>query len=405
VRPQSDEGVELNAEFAVEAEDPYLSLVLESAGGRGRDGGPARNHEYVDALRLLLSRLRDRRAVLVNAVLASQRVADLPEDDRMLVREPVQMVDVVNIEDLRFKITTPQGHIGIAEGAKEGNNRKRIRLRLTVPGYNTHDPARLAEDLATGAIALWTDARGLLESLRNTEIRTFTGKPNVVLGLDGDYVHVITERSPDSQPVPVSEVQNGLDLLLRDRSVPINTDVLRYRSAFVGAVLATLQGAAFAEDPTRVTLDPPTRTDIAADKHFGTLDSKAQVKVRREQTYLRKLLADNRSSAPCALCGHVYPIEFLVAAHIKKRALCTEDERRDLRNIAMLACAFGCDRLYESGWITVDDTGQVITTGRQIDPGLLADRLGELQTRRCTAHTPASEPYFSWHRAAIFATG
>jgi hypothetical protein len=71
----------------------------------------------------------------------------------------------------------------------------------------------------------------------------------------------------------------------------------------------------------------------------------------------------------------------------------------------MLACSFGCDRLYESGWITVDDAGQVITTGRQLDPGLLADRIGELQTRRCTAHTPASEPYFAWHRVEIFATG
>ena len=33
---------------------------------------------------------------------------------------------------------------------------------------------------------------------------------------------------------------------------------------------------------------------------------------------------------------------FLVAAHVKKRFLCSDDERRDLRHVAVLACTFGC---------------------------------------------------------------
>ncbi len=78
-------------------------------------------------------------------------------------------------------------------------------------------------------------------------------------------------------------------------------------------------------------------------------DSTASVKVRREQARLRALLAGGRAHAACALCGHVYPMEFLVAAHIKKRSLSSDDEHRDLQHVAMLACTFGCDSLYESG--------------------------------------------------------
>ena len=39
--------------------------------------------------------------------------------------------------------------------------------------------------------------------------------------------------------------------------------------------------------------------------------------------------------AHCAICGDLYPVRFLVAAHIKPRSVCTETERRDLTNVAM----------------------------------------------------------------------
>ena len=68
------------------------------------------------------------------------------------------------------------------------------------------------------------------------------------------------------------------------------------------------------------------------------------------------MLAGDRELADCALCGHQYPLRFLVAAHIKKRSICTDAERRDLRNVAMLVCTFGCDALYEAGWIPRNPT-------------------------------------------------
>ncbi|WP_020673289.1 hypothetical protein [Amycolatopsis nigrescens] len=150
-------------------------------------------------------------------------------------------------------------------------------------------------------------------------------------------------------------------------------------------------------------LHESTGDQVAENRHFGELDTIAKVKVRTEQAKLRKLLAGGAEVAECALCGDRYPLRFLVAAHIKKRAVCTDEERRQLHHIAMLACSFGCDALYESGWITVDQHGNLQVPARDSLPeGNLRDRLSHLRGRGCTAHSAASEPYFAWHRTTMF---
>lgn len=247
-------------------------------------------------------------------------------------------------------------------------------------------------------------ARQLLRSLAGLEIITLTGKPNTVLAVNNDYALVATGRSPDGQRVEISDVQKGLDLLTQHGSVRVHPDTLGHRSSFVGAVLATLPGALFTANPPGVTLRPQTTARIAHDPNFGTLDRVSQVKIRTEQAQLRSLLAGNRTSANCALCGHTYPMEFLVAAHIKKRSECTDEERRDLHHVAMLSCTFGCDALYESGWITVDYHGHIQATPPTTDTpeGTFRQRLLQLHGQPCRAHTPASEPYFAWHRNWVF---
>ncbi|MCE6993299.1 hypothetical protein LZG04_00530 [Saccharothrix sp. S26] len=226
-----------------------------------------------------------------------------------------------------------------------------------------------------------------------------SGKSNTILAVRGDNVIVSTERSPQGEPVPVSAVQKGLNLLATQGSVRVTPGKLGYRSSFVGAVLAVLPGARFTGRPTVVVLDEPPTTD----HHNGRVDSTAQVKIRLEQGRLRSLLVGGRTSARCALCGDLFPPDFLVAAHIKKRAACSDDERRDLDNVAMLACTFGCDALYESGWITVDDNGYVRTRPPdEVPQGGMRDRLSHLRGRPCTAYTPSSAPYFEWHRRTIF---
>lgn len=391
----------------MEADEPYLSLVLESAGGRAPGNGRPRNDQYVPALTLLLRRLGDRRADLVSALLASARVSAVPESERTLLQGPLNLVGVTDFEQLRLDITTAQGRITLPAGAsKEGNNRRRLQLRLDVPGYGPGDADKLAADLAaapTWEPQAWPTASDLLRSLIGEDIRTVTGMPNMVLAIDGDRALVRTNRSPEGQPVEVGEVQKGLEKFRMQGSVRVTVDELGHGSAFVGAVLATLPGAQFTNNPAAVTLGASASTRASSDPAFAVLDTFASVKIRKEQAQLRNLLAGNRKLASCALCGHEYPMGFLVAAHVKKRSICTDDERRDLRHVAMLACTFGCDALYEAGWITVGQDGHVQTVPLDGVPGgRIREHLQYLAGRRCAAHSRASESYFAWHRTTIF---
>jgi hypothetical protein len=186
VRARDDDGVELNAEFTVEADEPYLSLVLESAGGRAADSERPRNDQYVPALTLLLRRLGGRGAVLVSALVASARVSAVPESERTLLQGPRDLASMTDFEQLRLDITTAQGRIGLPAGAsKEGNNRKRLQPRLDVPGYGPGDAGKLAADLAEAPIRelqAWPTASDLLRSLIGEEIRTCGCRKPMPLG-------------------------------------------------------------------------------------------------------------------------------------------------------------------------------------------------------------------------------
>lgn len=106
------------------------------------------------------------------------------------------------------------------------------------------------------------DARAHLESLVAQEIRTLTGRPNRILGFRGSDVIVATSRSPQGQPVPIAWVQDAIDMLLERGELVIDVDTVRYRSAFIGAVLSRLPGTTTALAPRRVIL----RRTLAAER-------------------------------------------------------------------------------------------------------------------------------------------
>ena len=89
-----------------------------------------------------------------------------------------------------------------------------------------------------------TDARSLLLSLEGRQLTTVTGRENRVLRLEGGDVIVWTTRSPAGQPVPIAWVEDALDRLERDGEIEISVGSVRYRSAFIGAVLLALPGVA-----------------------------------------------------------------------------------------------------------------------------------------------------------------
>jgi hypothetical protein len=157
-------------------------------------------------------------------------------------------------------------------------------------------------------------------------------------------------------------------------------------------------------DPATAAIEPAdTAQEEAAVAAFdGELERTAQRAQRGEQTALKKRLLQG-STGQCALCGRTLPGTFLIAAHIKKRAMCSDDEKRDLANIAMLACTFGCDAVYEHGYVTVATGGSI-----QVSP--LAAGIPEVATyiqeklvgRSVSWWTPSRESYYQWHRTHTF---
>jgi hypothetical protein len=88
------------------------------------------------------------------------------------------------------------------------------------------------------------DARSHVQSLVGKEIRTLTsGRPNRILRIEDDDVIVATARSPRGSRVPIQWLLDAVDLLESTGDVSVDVETLRYRSAFIGAFLATLPGA------------------------------------------------------------------------------------------------------------------------------------------------------------------
>lgn len=154
--------------------------------------------------------------------------------------------------------------------------------------------------------------------------------------------------------------------------------------------------------PTPPRVRPARRDPAAAERALTALeeiDASRTAKVRAEQGLLRDYLLDGETG-DCALCGRTFPIQFLVVAHIKKRSECTEEEKRDFDNVVMPNCTFGCDELFERGYIGVDADGQIVVSDQAPEPGPVHNYIGQwFQDRRCefwVAH-PGSHAYFA-HR-------
>lgn len=126
----------------------------------------------------------------------------------------------------------------------------------------------------------------------------------------------------------------------------------------------------------------------------GELDRKATGWHRKEQQKARKRLLKGKTIGACLICGKSMSAEFLIAAHIKKRSECRDDEKRDLDGVMMLACKFGCDYLYEAGYLGVEK-GAIRVSSKLTDPiGLKYAE--EISGRQIDWQTKQYE-YFQWH--------
>lgn len=146
-------------------------------------------------------------------------------------------------------------------------------------------------------------------------------------------------------------------------------------------------------------VEPITQSDYEAlqDKINSLEKTDAEVKGKRrlEQGYLKKHLFGRRTLATCGICEQKYPVAFLVAAHIKRRADCSEKERKDL-NVVMPMCKFGCDELFENGYIAVQD-GRVVDQAKKPTTPHIQARVSEVANRDCAYATPERAAYFQEH--------
>ncbi len=124
-------------------------------------------------------------------------------------------------------------------------------------------------------------------------------------------------------------------------------------------------------------------------------DGVRSAKYRLEQGHLKKYLFGYHTIATCGICQQEFPVGTLVAAHIKPRAKCEPEERTDL-HVVMPMCKFGCDELFEKGYISVD-AGKVIDLAKQPNTAAVRAKLKEVVGKACTYATPERISYFVWH--------
>lgn len=414
--PTGFDGSPLNAEYTIEADEPFLSLVLESAGGKTPHG--ARNSDYRAALLLLLIRLAAREAALVDALVDSSVTQSLADPDRRVMPgpSPILLTEHADLRQVRRELMSRQGRIGQKPGTqKAGNNSKRLRLQLAVPGYKSADASRLEADLAVPVSTVQlpseftTPAIDLLRHLIGEPLSTIDGMTNRILGIRSPHVLVATAKSPEGKPVAIKELDDALRELRQVGSVAIRTDEVGHRSTFIGTVLRTLPSVRADANPQVITVgqhdtvpDQSTEPGSEAARPFlGGLDRTGSVMRRGEQRSLRATLLRGRGQATCTICGDTYPERFLWASHIKKRSLCTDQEKRDIPNVAMLACLFGCDALFEDGYLSVNGNGQIAITDAANLPPAIAIRLKMLAGRTVLEYT-AKADYFAWHHTNQF---
>lgn len=129
----------------------------------------------------------------------------------------------------------------------------------------------------------------------------------------------------------------------------------------------------------------------------GSVDSETIAVRRNEQNYLRKVLFEGSKKERCGICNRLYPVSFLFAAHIKKRAKCEPEEKKDIENIAMPMCKFGCDDLYEKGYITVED-GKVTKLLEETTTPYIEDYIEDIIGNECEYWDEDTKEYFQWHK-------
>ncbi len=127
-----------------------------------------------------------------------------------------------------------------------------------------------------------------------------------------------------------------------------------------------------------------------------SLEVQGTAQVRIEQGFLRNSLFGKHTVFKCGICNKKHPVSFLIAAHIKKRAACDIKEKKDFKSVVIPMCIFGCDALYERGYIAVKD-GKVVDLHKKLVTPAITQYLKTIVNNNCDYWNEQTAPYFQWH--------
>jgi hypothetical protein len=405
----------IDAEFTIMVTGPKsFELVLESSGG-STSGSRARNSEYSLCLAELLRRVTPIASTLDDCLVVSRVARSLPEDERRVppappYNYPIALSTIEDFGKLRLALTTPQVHIA-SKATKGGNERKNIALRFTSKFPSpTHDSIqsvlnaeptahakRDRKDIATGVTQTHIDSalkewREIGSENFHRKYQTSRAAKFVIADPDGfEY---------DAKAILFAARKfAGLDGKNSDFDGDRSTVQEPLQSlGYVVEDISQDEDASGQTTSQQMTKEEQQSAIQQAKVFAGSTDVTAERKVRREQRLLRKALGLSNGSHACSLCGRTYPDRLLVAAHIKRRSECTPEERVDIPAVAMIACALGCDALFEHGYVTVTDEGLIQATSKSDDEEHLREMVAVLNGRSITNFNVESRPYLSWHR-------
>lgn len=136
---------------------------------------------------------------------------------------------------------------------------------------------------------------------------------------------------------------------------------------------------------------------VQTGSHLGEINRTGASVFRLEQGPLRRRVVPGPTGI-CAICAREFSSMLLVAAHIKPRSECSETELRDLDHIAVPMCLFGCDALFERGWISVSPEGEIkVSDLVDFDESVKLYVQNHVNGRRTSAKLAGRESYFKWH--------
>lgn len=183
----TEAGIELDSEFAIELLDGQPAITMSSHSGRS-GGRPARNSQYSDALRVVLERLADLDARIIDAlVVSSTSLRDYPDeaDRRFGGPFPIRVRDY-DASDLRTQLTEAMRSVARrAELGPGGNGRRRVTFLLSLQG--------------DGSVA---DLAAYLAGVSNAVV----GKEEGGRGAPTDAARVATASGPGA-PLATDDVQ------------------------------------------------------------------------------------------------------------------------------------------------------------------------------------------------------